>query len=129
MSDPDTNSAPLRVALVDDTDEFREIFATLLPRIFNVEVVRTFNRADAALAFLEENHVEHILVDYKMPGMNGITFIERTRNLDPQPKVLLCSFSPLPELREAAIRAGAIDVLNKAEVQEELKNHFPPRPQ
>jgi len=126
MPSPDSAS-PLRVALVDDTDDFRELFATLLPRIFHVEVVKTFDRADAALEWFSQHPVDCVLTDYKMPGMNGLAFIEQTRRLDPPPKVYLCSFSPSEETCAAALRAGAAAILNKATVQEELKAHFPPR--
>jgi DNA-binding NarL/FixJ family response regulator len=112
--------------LVDDNREFREVLAALLPRIFDVEIICTFERADAALEHLHTHPVENVLVDYKMPGIDGITFIERTRALNPPPRVFLVSFSPFPDLRETALRAGAAGVINKTEVQEELKDHFPP---
>lgn len=125
-ADDPTGSLPHRVIIVDDNREFREVLAVLLPRILQVEVVKVFDNAAPALEFLESDSDVTVLVDNKMPGMDGITFIRQSRKLDPIPPVFLVSFSPLPEHRQAALDAGAIGVLNKTDVQEDLTRYFPP---
>lgn len=119
-------SIPTRIILVDDNQDFRDVLAALLPRMVPVEIVAKFDRAEPALEFLENDSNVTVLVDYKMPGMDGITFISRSQKLDPKPSVFLVSFSPLPEHEQAALAAGATGILNKTDVQEDLKRYFLP---
>ena len=120
-------SAP-SVLIVDDNREFREVLELLLPRRFDVQMRRSFPDAESALKHLREQPVDVVLVDYKMPGMNGIDFIRETRSLEPPPIVHLVSFHPAPELAAAALEAGATAVLNKTYSERDLAPHLPARP-
>ena len=117
----------LSLVIIDDNREFREVLELLLPRRFDVEVRKTFSDAESALAHLRDHPADLVLVDYKMPDMNGIDFIRASRELRPPPIVHLVSFHPIPEIRKAALEAGATAVLNKTDIEHDLAAHLPPR--
>lgn len=117
-----------RIVLIDDHREFREVLALLLARRFNATVEATFDNGETALEHLRQHPVDIILVDYKMPGMSGLDLIRELQTLDPPPTTYLVSFNPLPELREAALQAGATAVLSKSEIEADLAKCLPIKP-
>lgn len=127
MSTNDTPQADLHVLIVDDNTDFREAMRLLLPRKYHVKVVAVLETADEALAYEAIDEIDLILVDFKMPGMNGLAFTQAMMEREKHPKILLASFNPLPALREAAVNAGALDLLCKSEIQQELGKYMPPR--
>jgi len=119
---------PLHLVIIDDNREFREVLQMLLPRRFDVIVEHAFTDAESALEHLREHPADIALVDFKMPGMNGIEFIRAAVELPAPPKTCLVSFNPLPELREAAFAAGATAVLSKSDIEADLADLLPKRP-
>lgn len=114
-------SPPLRVMLVDDNDDVRDAMSLLLPRLFNLRVTAAFAEPQAALERLGHDQFDLVLVDFKMPGMNGITFTEEARRRPDAPPILLISFNPMAALREAAVNAGAAGMLSKSDLPIELR--------
>ncbi len=91
-----------RVLIVGDNSDFREAMRMLLPRRFNVEVVEA---ADRALAYENIDSVDLVMVDFKMPGINGLAFTQAMTQRENHPQILLASFNPMPALRKAASKA------------------------
>ncbi|MCF8348309.1 MAG: PAS domain S-box protein, partial [Bacteroidales bacterium] len=85
----------MKVMVCDDNETAREILAEAL-RIFTFEVIVTANASQAIeqLRQEKENPVKLLLIDYKMPGMNGMEAIKRIEN-DPliafKPKFIMVS--------------------------------------
>jgi two-component system, NtrC family, response regulator AtoC len=70
--------APLpRFLIVDDDESVREIFARLLRA--EGYTVRAAATADAGLEAVAEWHPDAILLDYRMPFVNGLGFLYRLR--------------------------------------------------
>ncbi len=126
MDDHDKSGEVARasVMVIDDNRDFREAMEQLLPRLFNVEVRSVFSDAQTALDYLEDDTVDLVLVDFKMPRMNGLVFTETVRKRPNPPKIIVISFNPLPALREAVMAAGAIDLLSKSDIHDELGPHL-----
>lgn len=104
----------IRVAIADDQDMVRDGFAMILDAQDDMEVVGlAANGADALeLARLERPDV--VLMDVRMPGMDGL---EATRRLlagrPPQPRVLILTTFDLDEYIYEALKAGASGFLLK----------------
>lgn len=125
MSTAEENTGKMRVLIVDDNADFREAMRMLLPRRFNVDVVDALEAADQALAYEDIASIDLVLVDFRMPGINGLAFTQAMTQREDHPQILLTSFNPMPALQEAAVKAGALDLICKSEIQARLGQYLP----
>lgn len=89
-----TPGARSRVVLVvdDEPDIGRSLCLALERRLPYVRVVPFTAPADA-LGFMRENRVDLVISDFKMPGMTGLDFLERARELAPTvPRVIMTAY-------------------------------------
>ena len=111
----------LRIALVDDQEMYRLGFRMLLETQEEVEVVGEADDGRSALDLLARVKADVVLMDVRMPGMNGI---EATRRIvgsgTDGPKVIVLTTFDLDEYAYEAIRAGASGFLLKDASLEEL---------
>jgi PAS domain S-box-containing protein len=82
---------PLKVMVVDDEEDLRDILFTILSRL--CEHVVVWESGDKALTYLEKNSVDLILSDIKMPKMDGFEFFKKVRqnNFSEQPTFIFIS--------------------------------------
>ncbi|KAB8197189.1 response regulator [Nonomuraea phyllanthi] len=99
----------IRVMLVDDQELLRAGFRMVLGAQPDIEVVAEAGDGLAALEKLESTEVDVVLMDVRMPAMDGV---EATRRID-GPKVLILTTFDLDEYAFAAVRAGAAGFLLK----------------
>ena len=111
----------LRIALVDDQEMYRLGFRMLLETQEEVEVVGEADDGRSALDLLARVKTDVVLMDVRMPGMNGI---EATRRIVESgtdgPKVIVLTTFDLDEYAYEAIRAGAGGFLLKDASLDEL---------
>ena len=62
---------PVRVVLVEDNDTFRETLELLFGLREEIEVVASVATGDEALAVVRALRPDVVLMDYRMPGLNG----------------------------------------------------------
>lgn len=102
-----------RVLLVDDDpallDALTEALSLRLPGV----ITDASDGAQAALARLETAEYDAIISDIKMPGMDGIQLLSRTRELSPDTPVVLITGHGQTDLAIQALRAGAFDLIQK----------------
>lgn len=106
------NSMPIRVLHVDDEPADLEITRILLKREakddFDFDFVSVLSAEDA-LEKLETEYFDAIVSDYKMPGMDGLEFLEAVRNdgrYDDTPFILFTGVGG-PEVAKEALEKGA----------------------
>jgi len=106
-----------KVLLVDDEVDFVDVLAERLEaRGLNV---RKTNNGPDALAAARETVFDAIVLDMAMPGMNGIETLEGLLEINPDLQVILLTGKATLEQAVAAIRIGALDLLEKpAEIDE-----------
>ena len=100
-----------RVLLTDDEVVFVESLAKIL-RKRDFQVV-TAHDGGAAVAAVECEAFDAIVLDLRMPGMDGLATLEEIRRRDPFVHVLLLSGHAELEKVETALRRGAADYLLK----------------
>ncbi len=108
-----TDATPVRVALVDDDDLFRESLSLNLADE-GYEVV-TFDRGEPALDFFARGgQVDIVLLDWRMPRLDGIDVLRhmRARGID-VPVIFLTVLSD-QIYEEAALSGGALDFVEKS---------------
>lgn len=84
------NQKKQKVWIVDDEAELAEAFSNYLSKGFET---RAFNSAEAALETLQRQpqDVDLIVTDIKMPGMDGLTFLEKVKKQNAQLPVVMVS--------------------------------------
>ncbi len=108
----------IRILLVDDHQVVREGLRRMLELEADMEVVGEASDAKEALTQLELLSPEVILMDIKMPGVDGI---ELTRQLkEKQPSCSVIMLTLYDEYLTEAIEAGAVGYLLKDVKREEL---------
>ncbi|MFI7616891.1 response regulator transcription factor [Nonomuraea terrae] len=99
----------IRVMLVDDQELLRAGFRMVLGAQPDIEVVAEAGDGAAALEVLKTAEVDVVLMDVRMPVMDGV---EATRRIE-GPKVLILTTFDLDEYAFAAVKAGAAGFLLK----------------
>lgn len=112
----------VRVLLVDDQDLIRTGFRLILQAEPEIEVIGEAADGQAALARLRaaSEPVHVVLMDVRMPGMNGIDATAAIVREFPDTRVIVLTTFDLDEYALAAIRAGASGFLLKDARPEEL---------
>ncbi len=111
----------IRVVVVDDEPAVLECLSVLLNSEEDLEVVGTAADGAEALNCVDRVRTDVVLMDLKMPGMDGITATRRlTANEKYHPAVLALTTFATEELALAAIRSGAAGFCAKADHPEAL---------
>jgi DNA-binding NarL/FixJ family response regulator len=104
---------PVRVLLVDDQALFREGLRTLLEVHDDLEVVGEAGNGEEALARIREARPDVVLMDLRMPVLDGVAATRRLSEAHPECRVIvLTTFDDDEDVFEA-LRAGAVGYLLK----------------
>ncbi|MCS6771674.1 MAG: sigma-54 dependent transcriptional regulator [Kiritimatiellae bacterium] len=98
------------VLIVDDEKNSREGLARALQKTYDVLLAESGARA---LALLAENPVDVMISDVRMPGIDGLTLLQRAMARSPQPVCIMLTAYGSIELAVEAMRRGAYDFLTK----------------
>jgi DNA-binding NtrC family response regulator len=100
-----------KVLLVDDEKEFLEIMSERMKA--RGMTVKTADSADQALAMLEKESFDAIVMDFKMPGMDGIQALKNIKSQKPELQIILLTGYATVEKTVEAMKIGATDLLEK----------------
>ena len=114
------NAAKLNVLLVDDQRLMRDGLRTLLELEPDMTVAGEAADGEEALARFRETRPDVVLMDVRMPGMDGVEATRRLRAMDPAAKVIILTTFDGDEYVFEGLRAGAVGYLLKALSGEEL---------
>ncbi|WP_210481748.1 response regulator transcription factor [Naasia sp. SYSU D00948] len=109
-----------RVMIADDQAMVRAGFAALLAAQDDFEVVGEAANGEEAVAMVEDRHPDVVLMDVRMPVMNGIEATRRIVEADQHVRVVMLTTFDIDEYVFEAIRAGASGFLLKDALPEEL---------
>jgi DNA-binding NarL/FixJ family response regulator len=110
----------IRVLLADDHGVVRDGLARLLASVADFDVVGAAADGEQAVALAREHRPDVVLMDLRMPGMDGSEATRRLLETDPSIQVvILTSFSERDEIL-SALDAGAIGYLLKDSEPDEL---------
>ncbi len=111
--DDTTPGRPLRVLLVDDDPLVRAGLRTILSSAVDLEIIGEAADGAAAISAASVHRVDVVLMDVRMPGVDGITATERIAALPDPPSVIVLTTFQLDEYVFGALRAGASGFLLK----------------
>jgi DNA-binding NtrC family response regulator len=99
------------VLIVDDDAAIREALSEALTDLGHTPV--TVTGGAAALSWLERHQADAVLLDLRMPGMDGMEVLRRIRATPSAPPVVILTAVPTSSNTTEAMRLGAADHLAK----------------
>jgi DNA-binding NtrC family response regulator len=110
-ADSQTDPKGLALLFADDERSLQELMKLEIPRMGHRVTVCPDGLT--AVAALEKESFDCLLVDLDMPGLNGIDVIARARELSPDAEAVVLTGKSSLETAIAALRHGAFDYLTK----------------
>ena len=110
----------LRILIVDDEPEARELLKFILQEENGLKVVGLASNVDEALTLLKEEEPDLVLLDIQMPGKDGFNFIEQVKQDGLEPGIIFVT--AFDHYAIQAIRNSVFDYLMKPIRQDELFN-------
>ena len=119
-------NSPIRVLVVDDHPMVRAGLTTMLKNASGIECVGEASSGKQAIELTESLKPQVILMDLKMPGMDGATAAAAIRSTNRDVQIIMLTAFYDPNLVQNAMQAGAIGYLLKtsgaAEILEAIRN-------
>ncbi|MEU7689543.1 response regulator transcription factor [Microbispora hainanensis] len=109
-----------RVLVVDDQAVVRDGLVLLLGLLPDIEVVGSASDGEAALRLVADERPDVVLMDLRMPRMDGVEATRRIRTGFPETQVVVLTTYTDDESVFAALRAGARGFLTKSADAEEI---------
>lgn len=110
----------IRVALVDDDALIREGLRMILDQAEDIEIVATGGDGRQAVRIARENRPDVMLVDIRMPNLDGIEATQQILSVPNAPLIIILTTFELDEYVFQALRAGASGFLLKRTEPERL---------
>ncbi len=106
------NPRDARVLVVEDSPDDQAIASRAL-KTFGIRHVRLLETAEEALQELSRREYDVVLVDYQLPGMNGLQLVEQLRRLWPGTRVIVVTGARQESIAVSAMKLGASDYVSK----------------
>ena len=101
----------IKILVVDDNEDFCKNIADIL-QLKGYEVATAYD-GSAALELAKQNHFDVVIMDIKMPVMNGVDAFKRMKSIAPDTAVIIVTAYAMEELIREALREGAFGFLSK----------------
>jgi DNA-binding NtrC family response regulator len=111
----------LNILVVEDGQSQREMLRDFLAR--EGHAVAEAENGDTAIQSVLRGHFDMILLDYKMPGMDGMQVLKEVKKINPEIDVIIITAYGTIETAVEAMKAGAIDYITKPVEFDELLIH------
>jgi DNA-binding NarL/FixJ family response regulator len=112
---------PIRVVLADDQRLVRESLGTLLGLLDGIELLASAADGEEAIALVERHRPQVVLMDLRMPRLDGIEATRRLRECRPEVSVIALTTYADDESVLGALRAGARGYLTKDAGSEDIR--------
>jgi two-component system invasion response regulator UvrY len=110
------DGGPVSVLAVDDQAVFRRIAGALVQASEGFELVGEASSGEEAIARVAELQPDMVLLDVRMPGLDGIETARRLVHSHPGTMVVLMSVEDLVDLPLSAVSVGAAAHVRKQEL-------------
>jgi DNA-binding NarL/FixJ family response regulator len=110
----------VRVVLVEDNNVFREALELLLGLRDDIDVVASVADGTDAVPACRDHHPDVIVMDYRLPGLDGVEATRAVREACPGTAVVVLTASANVREMDALRDAGAVACLTKDQDLEEI---------
>lgn len=106
-----TSAGVARILIVDDEDSVREV----LSEYFTEQgySVAMADAGETALALVQERAPDLVLLDVRMPGIDGVETLRRMRAIAPEVSVIMVTANEDVDLARETLKLGALDYVAK----------------
>jgi two-component system, NarL family, response regulator NreC len=112
----------MRILIADDSDLARTGLKVLLGSRSDCEVCAEVNNGKQAVFKAIELNPDLIILDYSMPGMDGLHAAQEISKAVPAAHILICTLFPSRALEIEAVKYGVWHVISKTEMSKSLIN-------
>ena len=114
-----------KVVLVEDEEIFRKVLPEIIDwKALGFEIVKIVENGRKALEYLQEEQVDVILTDIRMPVLNGLDLAMEVKNRYPMTKIILLSAFNEFDYARKGIDCGVYGYILKSEGEEEIERYF-----
>ncbi|MCL5029107.1 MAG: response regulator transcription factor [Bacteroidetes bacterium] len=110
----------IRIAILDDDQEFREVLSMILNKSEGFKCVATYQSCAEALKKIEEDLPDILLLDIEMPGKSGIESLKEIKSVFPTVEVMMLTVYSDSEKIFQSLRNGAVGYLLKKSPTDKL---------
>ena len=101
----------MKILLIDDDEWIRDSLSLFFE--FEPCAFRALETAEQGLKELESKDYDIIILDYRLPGMNGLEFLRRIQGTHPQVMKILVTAYGSKDIFSQAIELGVHDFIDK----------------
>ena len=105
----------IKVVIVDDDEEIRGSLAALIRRASYLRLLGEYANAESALKEIPRHPPDVVLMDYRMPGLDGARSTRAVLEASPSSRVVCLTASVSTDERDHVLAAGAVACLMKDE--------------
>lgn len=115
-------SDSIRVMLVDDSAVVRGLVTRILEAEPGIQIAASVGNGQMAMAALERNEIDVVILDIEMPIMDGMTALPKLLQIDPGLKIIMQSTLTLKgaDISMRALEMGAADYIPKPTATKDL---------
>ena len=110
----------MRVVVVEDHRLMREVVIRMLSEAEDITVVGSCHDGETAVDMVLRERPDVVIMDVRLPGLDGIEATRRILRTWPQARVLVHTSNPHAAQARAAISTGAVSVMAKTGDREQL---------
>jgi len=115
-----SSTNPVRILIVDDHPVMCSGLSNMLGMHQGISVIGSAGSGAEALKFIDREKPDLMLLDLRMPGIDGISVLQKLQKIPESPKVVVLTSYAQDELIYQAIKAGAWGYLLKDTSEDEL---------
>ncbi len=108
-----------RILIADDEEGIRESLNLILGEEYDLLFA---DNGEETLAVIKREPCDLVLLDIKMPKLDGLEVLRRLKNTNHAPPVLILTAYQSVELAKEAVKLGAMDYLPKPFEREQILN-------
>lgn len=110
-----------KILIIDDNPEDQIVYQRYLKKAFSDIHILIKSTGNDALSFLLKSEIDCILLDYRLPDMSGIDFLERLiAKLSPLPPIIMLTGQGSEKIAVDALKLGISDYFVKNELDSEI---------
>jgi DNA-binding NarL/FixJ family response regulator len=111
----------MKILIADDSSLLRDRIKSLLNSLNHNPMIYEAENGVDALQLIREKKPDLVILDIRMPEMNGIQVLKEIRKLKIKTKVCILTNYPYPQYKKRCFEAGADYFLRKTEEFEEIE--------